>query len=105
MRSFPSLSTLAVPRAPLWVRAAWSGFPAQPALTMKGVLELAHIARDITWLAFGRAVVAVSPYVEAIRPKRADAMLLRLGREMAYLPDAVEQLLRLRAVQEPKEQR
>ncbi len=72
---------------------------------MKGVLELPHIARDITWLAFGRAVVAVSPYVEAIRPKRADAMLLRLGREMAYLPDAVEELLRLRVMQEPREQR
>ena len=63
-----------------------------------------HFARDITYLAFGRAVIAVSPYVEAIKPKRADAMLLRLGREMAYLPDAVEQLLRLCAVEEPKEQ-
>ncbi len=70
---------------------------------MKGVLQLA-LASDITWLAFGRAVVAVSPYVEAIRPKRADAMLLRLGREMAYLPDAVERLLRLCPTQEPKEQ-
>ncbi len=65
---------------------------------------MAQLARDITWLAFGRAVVAVSPYVEAIRPKRADAMLLRLGRELGYLPDAVEQLLRLCAVEERKEQ-
>ena len=80
-------------------------FPAQLALTVKGVLQLPQLASDITWLAFGRAVVAVSPYVEAIRPKRADAMLLRLGREMGYLPDAVEQLVRLRGMEEPKEQR
>ena len=64
---------------------------------------MARINRDVTWLAFGRAVVAVSPYVEAIQPERGDAMLLRLGHEMAHLPSAVEQLIRLYVNQEPKE--
>ena len=58
---------------------------------------MALIARDVTWLAFGRAVLAVSPYAEAIKPERADAMLLRIGREMAHLPNAIEQLVRLDA--------
>ena len=65
---------------------------------------MTRTANDISRLAFGRAVVAVSPYVEAVRPERGDALLLRLGREMAYLPSAVEQLLRLCPTEDPKEQ-
>lgn len=69
---------------------------------------MTRIAREITWLAFGRAVVAVSRYISAVsvhRPEQGNAILRRMGREMGYLPEVVEQLVRLRVMQEPKEQR
>ena len=68
---------------------------------------MTRIAREITWLAFGRAVVAASPYISAVSvhtPEQGNAILRRMGREMEFLPRAVEQLIRLRVIQEPKEQ-
>ena len=58
---------------------------------------MTQITREVAWLAFGRAAVAVSPYISALsvqRPEQADALLSRLAREMAYLPNAVDGLLR-----------
>ncbi len=69
---------------------------------------MTRFAREITWLAFGRAVVAARPYISAVsvhRPEHGNAILRRMGREMEYLPGAVEKLVRLRVMQEPKEQR
>ena len=67
-----------------------------------------RIAQEITWLAFGRAVVAASMHISAVsvhRPEQGNAIIRRIAEEMAHLSGPVEQLLRLGAMQEPKEQR
>ena len=68
---------------------------------------MTSIAREIAWLGFGRAVVAVSPYISAVsvhRPEQGNAIIQRIGREMAHLPCAVEHLARMLMMQELNEE-
>ena len=57
---------------------------------LAGESGVKRLAQDIALIAFGRAAVAIAPYVEAGRPERGGAALLRLGWQMEQLREDVE---------------